>query len=256
MLAQITKTALLLVLSFTSVRLYGSVVDWSSPDGISRLETSQYKNDFFKLASQFESQHNKVYCGIATTTIVLNALRMYRNRSDIPLDHSLIDKRDLDYFPKNNFSPFYARYTQNTVVEKSQKPRISIFGKPMEITGEVEYGIKLGELEKLLLAHNLTTQTVHVGSLNYASKMKQEFIETLNTTDRYIVINYERAVFGQTPGGHISPIGAYHKASDSFLIMDVTPTKYNWVWVSSELLFKAMATIDGDSFRGYILVSD
>ena len=72
MLAQITKIALLFVLSFTSVRLYGSVVDWSSPDGISRLEKSQYKNDFFKLASQFESQHNKVYCGIATTTIVMN----------------------------------------------------------------------------------------------------------------------------------------------------------------------------------------
>ena len=61
----------------------------------------------------------------------------------------------------------------------------------MEITGEVEYGIKLGELEKLLLAHNLTTQTVHVESLDNASKMKHEFIDTLNTTDRYIVINYE-----------------------------------------------------------------
>lgn len=126
MLAQITKIALLLVLSFTSVRLYGSVVDWSSPDGISRLETSQNKNDFFKLASQFESQHNKVYCGIATTTIVLNALRMYRNRSDIPLDHSLIDKSELVISQKTTLAPFMLA-TLKIQSSKKVKSHASLF---------------------------------------------------------------------------------------------------------------------------------
>ena len=250
------KIVLFLILTFTHIQLYASVVDWSSPTGISRLETSQYKNDFFKLANQFESQHNKVYCGIATTAIVLNALRMHHNRSDIPLDNSLLNKADLAYFPQTNFTPFYARYTQNTVIKKSFKPRSAVLGKPSEITGQSEYGLTLDELEKLLRAHKLSTQTVHVESPEDFSGMKQELIETLATANHYIVINYAREVFGQTPGGHISPIGAYHQPSDSFLIMDVTPTKFNWVWVSSELLFGALATKDGDGYRGYILVSD
>ncbi|WP_422468032.1 phytochelatin synthase family protein, partial [Endozoicomonas sp. ALC013] len=38
-----------------------------------------------------------------------------------------------------------------------------------------------------------------------------------------MIINYAREVFGQEPGGHISPAGAYHKPSDSFLVIDVAP---------------------------------
>lgn len=181
---------------------------------------------------------------------------MHKNRSDIPLDKSLIDKKDLAYFPQDNFTPFYARYTQNTVIENSPKPRISVFGKPPDINGQSEYGYRLDELEKLLRAHNLTTQSVHVESLEDFSRMKQELIEALKKPDQYVIINYAREFLGQKPGGNISPVGAYHKTSDSFLIMDVTPTKYNWIWVSSELLFKAMATRDGSVYRGYILVSD
>ena len=267
---QIRIVVLTVLVPFSGIQLASAaVVDWTSPEGISRLETSQYKKDFFRLANQFESQHNKVYCGVASATIVLNALRVHKNSTDIPLDDSLIDEGDLEFFPdEDGFTPFYARYTQNTVVEKSPKHRLAVMGKPAYDGADPEYGYHLDELEDLLQAHDLRTRTVHVESEDNMPQMKLELIRALETPHQYVIINYAREVVGQKPGGHISPLGAYHKDSDSFLIMDVTPTKANWIWVTSRQLFNAMATKDqprqtgdvtesGDSlFRGYVIVDD
>ena len=61
---------------------------------------------------------------------------------------------------------------------------------------------------------------------------------------------------GQEGGGHISPLGAYDRASDSFLIMDVNPNRAPWVWVKAEALIGAMRTFDTVENRGYLLIRD
>jgi hypothetical protein len=70
------------------------------------------------------------------------------------------------------------------------------------------------------------------------------------------VVNYFRPVLGQKGGGHISPLGAYDKASDSFLILDVNPNGHTWVWVPAPLLIKSMRTRDVVENRGYLLVRE
>lgn len=230
------------------------VISWSSPAGVSRLEESRYKGDFFKLANQFESQQNKVFCGVASTTIVLNALRMGKNLPNLPLDESILTPEDRIYFTQENFTPIYARYTQNTVMANSPKPRLSVLGKPVQQGGLPEYGYNLRELTELLHSHGVNTRTVYVSSAE--KYMKHQLIDVLSTPEHYVMVNYSREILGQGAGGHISPLAAYHQPSDSFLVMDVTPAREEWVWVPSEILLRAMATEDVASYRGYVIVND
>jgi Phytochelatin synthase len=71
----------------------------------------------------------------------------------------------------------------------------------------------------------------------------------------YVIVNYRRAAVGQHGGGHISPLGAYDAASDSFLVLDVNPAAANWVWMPTATLVKGMRTFDTVENRGYGLVT-
>ncbi len=79
----------------------------------------------------------------------------------------------------------------------------------------------------------------------------------LKQSENFIIINYLRRAMGQKRGGHISPIAAYNKETDRFLILDVSRYKYPPVWVKTADLWKAMNTVDPVSgkTRGFVLVS-
>ena len=71
-----------------------------------------------------------------------------------------------------------------------------------------------------------------------------------------VVVNYHMAELGQGQlGGHHSPLGAYHKDSDRFLIFD---TWYDTeeCWATTEDLFRSMTGIDKFSgkTRGFLVV--
>lgn len=243
------------------------IVNWGSAEGIARLEKSQYKTDFFKLANHFESQHNKIFCGPTSAAIVLNSLRVRNGTIQIPQDKTLLNQADLQYLTSKTWSPFFKRYTQNNIFLSSPKSRELVLGeKLLNEQGKViinskgkpkkDRGFQLHQLGKLFKAHGLNTK-VRVVNQNLKTKtVKQEIIENLRTANDYVIVNYKRSVLNQPGGGHISPLGAYHQASDSFLVMDVTPNKADWVWVKAELLLNAMRTFDTVNNRGYLLLSE
>ena len=80
-----------------------------------------------------------------------------------------------------------------------------------------------------------------------------------------VLVNFSRTVLGYKDSpyaGHVSPIGAYHEATDSFLMMDVAIESYPCCWVPSELLFRGMLSMDQPRDarsaavpRGYLLLS-
>lgn len=49
---------------------------------------------------------------------------------------------------------------------------------------------------------------------------RQQAIQNLRQSDNYVIINYNRQVLHEMGGGHISPIAAYHVATDMFLLLD------------------------------------
>jgi len=245
-----------------------AIVNWGTDEGINRLEESRYKVDFFKLANHFESQNNKLFCGPASATIVLNALRVRNSALSLPEDKSLLNDSDQQLITvSKTWSPLFQRYSQNNIFIKSPKSRALVLGEVLRdakgtvligINGKTkkDRGFQLHQLGELFTAHGLSTKVVVVQQGMSDQVIKAELIENLTTTDDYVIINYKRTVLNQLGGGHLSPLGAYHKASDSFLVMDVTPNKADWVWVKSELIIRAMRTFDTVENRGYLLLSE
>jgi len=245
-----------------------AIVSWGVGEGIKRLEESQYKVDFFKLANHFENQNNKLFCGPASATIVLNALRVRNSAISLPEDKSLLNDSDQKFIAASEkWSPLFQRYTQNNIFIKSPKSRALVLGEVLQdakgaaligSNGKVkkDRGFQLRQFGELFTEHGISTKVVVVQQGMKDQVIKAELIENLITADDYVIINYKRTVLNQPGGGHISPLGAYHKASDSFLVMDVTPNKADWVWVKSELLISAMRTFDTVENRGYLLLSE
>lgn len=236
-----------------------TIVDWGSPEGINRLEESDYKTDFFKLANHFESQHNKIFCGPTSAAIVLNSLRVRNGSVQIPEDKTLLNQSDLQYLASKKWSPFFQRYTQNNVFLNSPKSREQVLGQLMfdpQGKPQKDRGFQVRQLAELFREHGLSVKVAIVNQDLDDTRIKNEIIENLRTANDYVIVNYKRSILNQPGGGHISPVGAYHKASDSFLIMDVTPNKADWAWVKAELLIQAMRTFDTHENRGYLLVKE
>lgn len=116
-------------------------------------------------------------------------------------------------------------------------------------------GMTLQELAALLRRHGVDAVPV------FAQDTSLEAFRTITTANLsrpgdYIVVNYQRGALGQREGGHISPLAAYHAASDRFLLLDVAAYRYPPTWVRAADLWTAMNTVDSASgrTRGFVLV--
>ena len=232
------------------------LIEWSSEESAERLSRSSHKADFFPLSNHFISQDNRIFCGPVSSAIVLNALRLGR-RGDLPEDRQSIAKDELVWLPEG-FNPFFGKYTPNNVLDDRTKRRIEVLGKPIRIEGILrsDYGLQLRQLAQVLRAHGLDVKVRVVDEHANAEDITREIAANLATRDDFVLVNYSRQSLGQEGGGHISPLGAYDKGTDSYLIMDVNPNRAPWVWVGSDDLVGAMRTFDTVENRGYLLVSE
>jgi hypothetical protein len=71
-----------------------------------------------------------------------------------------------------------------------------------------------------------------------------------------LLINFNGKILGLKTAGHISPLVAFDKETDSVLMLDVAGHKNGWYWVNLEDLIKAMNTKDGNNFRGFLVVKN
>ena len=233
-----------------------SLVLWDSEESLNRLSRSTHKKDFFQLSNHFVSQNNKIFCGLASSAMVLNALRLGK-KDNLPEDNQSIAKNELFWLPKG-FNPFFGKYTSNNVLSDQTKTRVEVLGKPIDIEGDLksDYGLQLRQLARVLRSHLLDVTLRVVDDNADVDRIKNEIIQNMATRDDYVLVNYARKSLGQTGGGHISPLGAYDKESDSFLIMDVNPNRAPWVWVKSDDLISAMQTFDTVENRGFLLIKE
>lgn len=61
------------------------LVEWDSKESVDHFSRSAHKIDFFPLSNHFVSQENKIFCGLASAAIVLNALQ-WNKRDTLPED--------------------------------------------------------------------------------------------------------------------------------------------------------------------------
>jgi len=213
-----------------SLPLPASLVDFNSPEGERYLIEARANADYFPLASQFVTQKTQAYCGVASLTMVLNALGVRAPSTP-------------EYEP-------YKFFTQDNVLDAETDAILS-----REVIAR--RGTTLDQLGALVAYHGVNGEVHHAGD-ETLEDFRASARKALSTRDHYVIVNYLRKALGQQIGGHISPLAAYDEKQDRFLILDVARYKYPPVWVSAADLYAAMNTpdaVNGGKTRGYVLVS-
>ena len=230
-----------------------ALVPFASDEGLARLGRSREKVDFAALANQFEAQYNGTFCGPTSAAIVLNAV--HSRSADLPRDHTRLRKDDVQ-FMRAGADPIVPRFTQDSVIDRGPKTRAQVLGEPINIGGKEvkDFGYQLRQFDAMLRANALVTRVVIVDDALSEQAIRADLASNLAQGGDYVIVNYRREAIGQTGGGHISPLGAYDAASDSFLVLDVNPAVAGWVWMPTATLVKGMRTFDTVENRGYVLV--
>ncbi|CDY36967.1 BnaC09g17830D [Brassica napus] len=201
-------------------------IDFSSPEGKKIFNEALQKGTmegFFKLISYFQTQSEPAYCGLASLSVVLNALSIDPGRKwKGPwrwFDESMLDCCE-----------------------------------PLEVVKEK--GITFEKL--VCLAHCSGAKVEAFRTSQSTIDDFRKFVVTCSVSDNFHMISsYDRGVFKQTGSGHFSPIGGYNAERDMALILDVARFKYPPHWVPLQLLWEAMDTIVQltGKHRGFMLIS-
>lgn len=198
------------------------LISLESPIGKKLLSESQIRQDYTLLNTYFETQKRPAYCGVASGVMVLNALSSRKST--------------------------YQRLTQKTFFTNKASSIRSSYSVSFS-------GMSLAHLSALLQSHNRKVRVYHASDTTL-EQFRTIAKNNLKSDNDFLIVNYSRSAVGQTGGGHISPIAAYHEQTDKFLIQDVSSYKYPPVWVSTKILWNAMNTHVAilDKTRGYLIV--
>ncbi|HEY9879602.1 MAG TPA: phytochelatin synthase family protein [Leptolyngbyaceae cyanobacterium] len=215
-------------LSAQTLPLPENLTSLTSPEGQALLQESEDLADFVPLMSQFVTQVNQAFCGIASTVMVLNAL-------EVPAPEAPEWQRQ--YFTQDNL---FNDQTEAVI------PRQTI----------EQQGLTLAQLAAILESYPVKAE-IHYGGDISLEEFRQLISTNLAQPNNFVLINYLRRSIGQERGGHISPIAAYDADTDQFLVLDVSRYKYPPVWVKAEELWQATNTVDSVSnkTRGFLLIS-
>ncbi|XP_019054468.1 PREDICTED: glutathione gamma-glutamylcysteinyltransferase 1-like [Nelumbo nucifera] len=178
---------------------------------------------YFKLSPFYQTQSEPAYCGLASLSMVLNALG--------------IDPGRKWKGPWRWFDECMLDCCESLEKIKSE-------------------GICLGKLACLAHFNGAKVEAFRTNQSTITDFLK--YVMTCTSSEDCLVITtFYRPHLKQTGYGHISPIGGYHSGSDMVLIMDVARFKYLPHWVPLSLLWEAMDTIVETTGhrRGFMLVS-
>ena len=210
--------------------LPSNLIGSASPEGEALLTGAEAREAYFPLAENFVTQKTQSFCGVASMVMVFNAMQI--PAPAVP-----------EYAP-------YKMFTQDNVLDARTEAIL-----PQQTI--LKQGITLDQMGKLLTVQPVDV-TVRHASDSTLDGFRKEASDYLAQPGHFVLVNYYRNALGQQKGGHFSPLAAYDKESDRFMILDVARYKYPPVWVKAEELFAAMNTKDSDNedkSRGYVLIA-
>jgi hypothetical protein len=203
-----------------------TLIALDSAEGRKLLDEATAKADLVPLLEQYVTQSAGNFCGVASGVMVLNAMQV----------------------PAPTAKEWgAAHYTQDNFWNDCAKKVLSPTMMP---------GMTVDQLGDLLSCHPATARVVHASDTNL-DEFRALAEKNLGTEGDFLIVNYDRAGVGQETMGHISPLGAYHRARDKVLLLDVARYKYPPVWADLPALFAAMQTNDFVSAktRGFVVAS-
>ena len=201
----------------SSLPLSHAIVKLESEEGKKLFLTSSFQENHKLLFNFFEQQIWFSYCGVASATMILNALKSDTTHVQLGINDN-------------------------------QKKQV-IF--PLRAL----CGMTLRELKNLFDNYNLSTQIFYADRVDL-NTFRKLAIQALEQSNSFVVVNYSRRTLGQMGWGHFSPLSAYNSVADKFLVIDVAkdPEKSS-VWIDTKILYSAMYTKDvwAKKFRGFIV---
>lgn len=197
--------------------------------GVTTFLNSHYRCNYWSLIRYYETQITSSYCGVASSVMVLNALKIEK--------------------PADSRFGGYPLFTQDTFFTEAVEKVV-----PKEAVRRG--GMNLKQLTEALRTYPISV-TPYYASETTPAFFREVLKSTSKSQDHFIIVNFYRPSLGQKGSGHFSPVGAYNDEEDTVLILDVSRYKYPPFWVKVDDLWKSMLEIDRSSklSRGFILIS-
>lgn len=213
--------------SFHRRPLPDDLVAFASPQGRLLLRQALMAGDaeaFYPLVAHLHTQAEPAWCGIGTLVTVLNALE---------IDPGRVWKGPWRFFGEN----------------------LLTCCKSLDLAAAE--GMTLAELACLAECNGAQVERVHAEPQGLGAFREALLASLRAPLGPFVVVNYERAMLGQTGAGHFSPLAGWHEASDQVLILDVARFKYPPHWVPVSRLWTAMQALDPatERPRGYLLLA-
>lgn len=196
-----------------------ALVAFASPEGRALFDAARVAGGmeaFFPLIEQFHTQADPAFCGLGTLVVALNALG--------------VDPGRLWKGPWRWFSEELLDCCSPLERVRAQ-------------------GITLDEFACLARCNGAHAAVSRPDGHRLAEFRAAVAAAAGSTVDPALIVCYDRGALGQTGGGHFSPIGGFHAASDHALILDVARFKYPPHWVPVPTLYAAMEAVDAATAR-------
>jgi hypothetical protein len=208
---------------------FAEPVYMNTPEGIQRLNQSDFREPYYQVAPYVDTQENMGFCAPASIAAVLNSLPA------LPRPAS------------TRYAPY--RYFTQAGLFNAETSSIKTY------EAVAQSGLTLSEASEFLAKLNVSNQ-VHYGVDLSLESLRSLLQTALSAPHTRVVADFDRRVLDQAGNGHFSPLVAYDSDSDSVLILDVAKFKHPPFWVTATDLLKSIQTIDPDSrkSRGIILV--
>nr|ADK61091.1 phytochelatin synthase [Kandelia candel] len=201
-------------------------IEFASPQGKQLFSEALHGGTmgcFFKLMSYYQTQSEPAYCGLASLSMVLNALA--------------IDPR------RTWKGPW--RWFDDSMLDCCES-----------LDNIKQKGITFGKVACLAYCNGAKADSFRTTESS-VDDFRTHVVSCASSENCHVIVSYNRKAFNQTGSGHFSPIGGYHTRNDMVLILDVARFKYPPHWVPLTLLWEAMDTVDEATRqrRGFMIIS-
>ena len=202
-------------------------------------------------------QIHLTYCGPASLAFFINTIHAM---SHVKLTEKMINENDIVSAEKNGIKDYFQQSNINktgmTIANLSHVAMLLGFGVHSYYALDEKMTEK-NNYDKLKLNAMLKEKEWEVSVVKNEHKLRELIKDNIKRPVTGIIANFNMSQLGYNVNfGHFSPIAAYHKNEDMFLVMDVWPFTPP-AWIKTSLLFQAIATIDSDSNlpRGFLRVN-
>jgi hypothetical protein len=194
---------------------------------------------FWALIPYYVPQQTGGSCSVASVTMLINAARAGQK-----LDAEDRLASETQIFKKLNQSDW-----QTSVSSLGHGVTLDQLRPYLEATLKA-YGLERAQVE-----------VVHAEKDSQSSRARihQILVQMARNPKHLVLANFLQGVYtGDAEVGHFAPVGAYDPAKKRVLILDPDREWYEPYWVSEDIFFQGMATLDpsaGSTSRGLIQVT-